>query len=71
MIFHIHGDADKVVPLETNSGLLAQRYQAAGGPVEVKVARGQGHNMWHGFFECQELVDFLIRNATGSESHVK
>jgi hypothetical protein len=64
-IFHIHGDVDKVVPLEDNSGLLARRYQAAGGSVQLKIAQGQWHNMWRGFFECQELVDFVIRHATG------
>lgn len=62
-IFHIHGDTDGVVPLDVNSGLLAQRYRAAGGNVEISVAAGQGHNMWQGFFECQPLVDFIIRNA--------
>jgi hypothetical protein len=29
------------------------------------VAGDQGHNMWRGFFECQELVDFVIGHATG------
>ena len=24
---------------------------------------GQGHNMWSGWFECQELVDFAIAHA--------
>ncbi|MFH1268618.1 MAG: alpha/beta hydrolase, partial [Planctomycetota bacterium] len=67
-IFHIHGDVDKVVPLEDNSGLLARRYEAVGGPIELKIAEGQGHNMWRGFFECQELVDFVIRHATGEET---
>jgi len=67
-IFHIHGDVDKVVPLEDNSALLARRYRAAGGRIELKIAEGQGHNMWRGFFECQELVDFVIRHATGEET---
>ena len=30
-IFHIHGDADSLVPLPDNSGALAQRYRALGG----------------------------------------
>ncbi len=64
-VFHIHGDVDKVVPLADNSGLFKQRYLAAGGSMQVKIARGQGHNMWPGFFECQELVDFVIEHATG------
>lgn len=62
-IYHIHGDADKLVPLEANSQLLAQRYQALGGPFTLNIPKGQGHNMWNGFFQCQELVDFVIRHS--------
>ena len=64
-IFHIHGDVDKVVPLEKNSGLVAERYRVAGGAMTLDVPQGQGHNMWRGVFESQELVDFLIKHATG------
>lgn len=62
-IHHIHGDVDKVVPLAANSGLLAERYRAAGGSIELVIASGQGHNMWPGFFEHQPLVDFLLKHA--------
>lgn len=62
-LFAIHGDVDAVVPLEANSGLAAERYRAAGGEFRLVVPKGQGHNMWSGFFECQELVDFVIRHA--------
>ena len=62
-LFHIHGDQDKVVPLELNSGLLAARYAELGGPVEVEVVSGQGHNMWSGWFESQSLTDFVMGRA--------
>ena len=62
-IFHIHGDVDDVVPLKDNSGEVARRYRELGGPIELVVPPGQGHNMWQGFFQCQELVDFLIKQA--------
>jgi pimeloyl-ACP methyl ester carboxylesterase len=62
-LFAIHGDIDKVVPLEANSGEVNLRYQKLGGKMELIVPKGQGHNMWTGFFECQELVDFVIANA--------
>ncbi len=65
-IHHIHGDSDKVVPLEANSGLLAARYKALGGPVSVEVVKGQGHNMWSGWFESKKLTDFMISKAIGS-----
>ncbi len=59
-IFHIHGDLDKLVPLDANSGAVAQRYKELGGAMTLQIAQGQGHNYWQGFFECQELVDFVI-----------
>lgn len=62
-MFAIHGDVDVVVPLEANSGLAAERYRSSGGKFSLVVPGGQGHNMWSGFFQCQELVDFVIRHA--------
>ncbi len=44
-IFHIHGDIDKVVPLQENSGELARRYETLGGKMVLKIAQGQGHNL--------------------------
>ena len=67
-IFHIHGDVDKVVPLDANSGLVAMRYKDAGGAMKLQIAKGQGHNMWKGFFECQQLVDFVIQHATADKA---
>jgi pimeloyl-ACP methyl ester carboxylesterase len=62
-LFAIHGDVDQVVPLEANSGEMRKRYHALGGEMQLIVPAGQGHNMWPGFFQCQELVDFVIANA--------
>ena len=62
-IYHIHGDCDTVVPLEENSGKLAQRYRQLGGAITLNVVKGQGHNMWPGWFQNQELVDFVIAQA--------
>jgi len=64
-ILHIQGDSDRVVPHEENSGLLAERYRAFGGPVEVELIPNQGHNMWRGWFESQRLTDFMIARARG------
>ena len=64
-ILHIQGDSDRVVPHEKNSGLLAERYKALGGPVQVELIPGQGHNMWRGWFESQRLTDFMIARARG------
>jgi pimeloyl-ACP methyl ester carboxylesterase len=62
-LFAIHGDVDTVVPLEANSKLVETRYKAAGGQMTLIVPAGQGHNMWRGFFESEELVKFVIQNA--------
>jgi pimeloyl-ACP methyl ester carboxylesterase len=59
-LFAIHGDRDTVVPLEANSGEMRKRYAALGGKMQLVVPPSQGHNMWVGFFQCQELVDFVI-----------
>jgi dipeptidyl aminopeptidase/acylaminoacyl peptidase len=62
-LFAIHGDSDTVVPLEANSGEVRKRYEALGGKMQLIVPAGQGHNMWTGFFQCQELVDFVLSQA--------
>ena len=67
-IFHIHGDADDVVPLKDNSALLASRYRELGGNMRMRIPVGQGHNMWQGFFQCEELVEFVIAKASPAAS---
>jgi hypothetical protein len=67
-VFHIHGDNDTVVPLDANSALLETNYKAFGGPVEIEVIAGQGHNMWDGWFHSQKLTDFAIARALGDQS---
>lgn len=62
-IFHIHGDIDKVVPLEANSAIVAKRYKSLGGPMELEVVKGQGHNLWEGWFHSERLTKFVIQHA--------
>lgn len=72
--FFIHGDSDKVVPIETNSAEFRARYKAQGleSAVTISVAKGQGHNYWEGFFRCQALIDFAIDRArVGAEARGK
>lgn len=59
-MFVVHGDSDVVVPLDDNTGVLKQRYEAGGGKITVKVIPGEGHKVGPSFFECQELVDFVL-----------
>ena len=62
-LFAIHGDKDKIVPLEDNSAVLKSRYESLGGSMRLIVPPGQGHDLWQGFFRCEELVTFLIKHA--------
>ncbi|HUT34400.1 MAG TPA: prolyl oligopeptidase family serine peptidase [Planctomycetota bacterium] len=64
-ILHLHGDADKVVPLERNSGELARRYRALGRPIELIVVKGKGHQVCDEFFHSQRLVDFFLSGGQG------
>jgi hypothetical protein len=52
------------VPLDKNSAIIKERYDKLGGPMTLEVVPGQGHNMWSGWFQSQNLVDFLIKHAT-------
>jgi pimeloyl-ACP methyl ester carboxylesterase len=65
-MFAIHGDVDVIVPLDKNSGEMKKRYEALGGPMELIIPPGQGHNYWQGFFQCRELVDFVVKTALSS-----
>ena len=65
-IFHIHGDMDRVVPLDKNSAIIKDRYDKLGGPMILEIVKGQGHNMWPGWFQSQALVDFVLKHAKES-----
>ena len=66
-ILHVHGDADRLVPLEKNSGELARRYRALGGPMRLIVIPGKGHQVCDEFFRCRELVDFVVANCDSTK----
>ena len=68
-IFHIHGDRDKVVPYHLNTQILIERYLKYGGPAEVELVKGQGHNMWSGWFESETLTRFVVDRALGKPRH--
>jgi predicted esterase len=62
-MFAVHGDNDAVVPYDLNTKLLKERYEAGGGSIQVKIIPGKGHQVDPAFFECQELVDFVLKHA--------
>lgn len=62
-MFVVHGDSDASVPYDDNTRILKQRYEAGGGPISVKLVVGEGHQATPAFFECRELVDFVLQQA--------
>ena len=59
-LFIVHGDSDVIVPLEENSGVVAERYHELGGEAKVKIAPGKGHQGGDDFFKSTELLEFMI-----------
>lgn len=61
----VHGDIDKVVPIEQNSNEFVRHYREAGAEslIQLIVLKGQGHNFYRGFFRSRELVDFVAYRA--------
>lgn len=59
-ILHIHGDSDKVVPLEKNSQIVADRYSTLGGKMKLIIVPGKGHAEIAEYFQEPRLVQFLI-----------
>lgn len=62
-LLHIHGDQDKLVPYSDNAVVFRDRYDALGGTMKLITAEGQWHNMWEGFFQCEELIAFLLEHC--------
>jgi hypothetical protein len=62
-MFVVHGDSDATVPYDENTRVLKERYEAGGGQITVKVIPGEGHKVSPSFFECQELLDFVLAHG--------
>ena len=62
-IFIVHGDSDKVVPLEENSGVIESRYLELGGKLDMEVVPGAGHQVIDAFFKSKNLIDFLSKHS--------
>lgn len=67
-LFHLHGDADKLVPLAANSGMLKENYTTWGGPMTLEVIKGGRHDVKPHWFTSQKLVDFVSFHATGGRA---
>lgn len=59
----VHGDSDRVVPLEDNSAILADRYGKLGGDAKVEVVPGKGHQVVDEFFKSAKLIQFMLERS--------
>jgi pimeloyl-ACP methyl ester carboxylesterase len=64
-VFHVHGDVDKIVPLEDHSAELVRRYRRLGGGAELLVIPGKGHEEVVEYFQCPAFLEFFLREAGG------
>jgi hypothetical protein len=46
-----------------SANVLQQSYEAGGGSITVKLIPGEGHKVSPSFFDCQELLDFVVAKA--------
>ncbi len=61
-LLHVFGDADDVVIPAENTLLLAERYRALGGPIELIAKSGVGHHP-HGLQDSSPIINFIARNT--------
>jgi lysophospholipase L1-like esterase/pimeloyl-ACP methyl ester carboxylesterase len=61
-LLHVFGDADDVVPWEENTGLVATRYEAMGGPITLIRKPGVGHHP-HGLDDPTPIVEFIAKHS--------
>ncbi len=62
-MLHVHGDQDKVVPLQSHSAELTRRYKALGGSADVIVIPGRGHEVVPEYWQEPRLVEFFLKHV--------
>lgn len=63
-ILSVCGDSDDVVPFEENTKILAERYKALDGTVDVILKSGIGHHP-HSLEDPAPLVKFITEHSAG------
>jgi pimeloyl-ACP methyl ester carboxylesterase len=61
-LLHVYGDADKVVPWDENTGVVAERYRGLGGSIKLIGKPGIGHHP-HGLKDSGPIVEFIAKHA--------
>ena len=65
-VLHVFGDADKAVPYEENTALLAERFKEAGGSIELIRKEGVGH-LPHSLKDPKPIIDFILKSVEYEE----
>jgi pimeloyl-ACP methyl ester carboxylesterase len=61
-LLHVCGDADDVVPLDENTGIVEQRYKKLGGSITVILKHGVGHHP-HSLQDPTPIVEFVLKHT--------
>jgi hypothetical protein len=72
-IYHIHGDADELVPFQPNAAEFVKRYRAAAQfpeMAQLEVVAGKGHEEVEELFTSQNLINWLIKQAIACDSNI-
>ncbi len=59
-LLHVYGDADQVVPWDENTGVVAKRYKALGGSIQLIGKPGVGHHP-HGLEDSTPIIEFILK----------
>ncbi len=63
-LLHVYGDADKGVPWDENTEVLAERYRKLGGEITLIAKPGVGHV--HGLDDSTPIIEFISRHSLHS-----
>lgn len=61
-LLNICGTADKGVPMKENTTVLAERYRALGGDIQIIAKEGVGHHP-HSLEDPTPIVDFILKHT--------
>lgn len=62
-VIHVYGDADRVVPFEENTQLLAERFEQENGIIKLIRKEGVGHHP-HSLKDPEPIVNFILESVS-------
>ncbi len=62
-LLHVCGNADEVVPISENTGIVEERYRKLGGRIKVIIKPGCGHHP-HSLDNVDPIVDFILQSLS-------